>query len=183
MPRWFSFAILAMPSISIHLHVKAVGLEVQLGHGETRRLVDIDPATPFASLGDVVRKHGVGPENDEGASGDESRKSWWLTDFEVLESDSDGDGVSTSASTGQGEGFVSDGYLSSALSSLNLPPAPSVFSRDIAACNIRSWWDVALLEQEAMATTAEPTASRGAGRKAAGVSSPSTAPAPEVWLP
>lgn len=154
-----------------------------MGHGETRRVVDIDPATPFTSLGDVVRKQGVGLENDEDASGDEPRKSWWLTDFEVLESDSDGNAVSTSASTGQGEGFVSEGYLSSALSSLYLPPAPSVFSRDIAACSIRSWWDIALLEQEAMATTAEPTAIRSAGRKAAGVSSPSAAPAPEVWLP
>ncbi|CAN0116189.1 unnamed protein product [Ectocarpus sp. 4 AP-2014] len=148
-----------------------VSMEIRTGSGETRRLDGLDAQTPFSSVGWLVQGGG------------------WLTDFDVLDEGDTGDGEAqsgqisatwdisssgaSSASSYQDEG--SSPY--SATSTNSSSGVAAAVRRDVAACNIRSWWDIAALEQERarqpapLATVAGSASSSGSSSARAGSAS------------
>ncbi|CAM9863069.1 unnamed protein product [Ectocarpus sp. 8 AP-2014] len=113
-----------------------VSMQIRTGSGETRRLDGLDAQTPFSSVGRLVQGGG------------------WLTDFDVLDEGDTGDGEAQSGQIPATWDISSSG-ASSASSYQHEGSAPysatsanTAVRRDVAACNIRSWWDIAALEQE-----------------------------------
>ncbi|CAM9251345.1 unnamed protein product [Ectocarpus sp. 12 AP-2014] len=119
-----------------------VSLEIRTGSGETRRLDGLDAQTPFSSVGRLVQGGG------------------WLTDFDVLDEGDTGDGEAQSGQISATWDISSSGASSassyqhessspySATSANSSSGVATAVRRDVAACNIRSWWDIAALEQE-----------------------------------
>ncbi|CAM9387974.1 unnamed protein product [Ectocarpus fasciculatus] len=145
-----------------------VSMEVRTGSGETRRLEGLDAQTPFSSVGWLVQGGG------------------WLTDFDVLDEGYTGDGEAQTGQISATWDMSSSGANStssyqhegsspySATSANSSSGVAAAVRRDVAACNIRSWWDIAAMEQERarqpapLATVAAPASSSGSSSARAG---------------
>ncbi|CAN0444185.1 unnamed protein product, partial [Laminaria digitata] len=144
---------------------EAVNLEVRTRGGETRRFQGVDAQTPFSSFA------GEEAAGGEGSGGGGRGVGWW-TDFEVL--DEHGDGENESSAWG-----ITEGALSSSSSTINYDEDSSSSSsnygvaaavrRDVAACNVQSWWDIAAVKDEmarAPVPAAAASSSSSSGRTA-----------------
>eukprot|EP00904_Undaria_pinnatifida_P012962 jgi/Undpi1/8797/HiC_scaffold_25.g11259.m1 len=144
-----------------------VSLEVRTREGETRRLQGVNAQTPSSSLGDLVQA------GDRSGTGSGGQNVGWMADFDVLDELDNGEnegGVGGQSSLGWG---TSGGSLSSSSSSSDegsdYSAVAAAVRRDVAACNIRSWWDIAAMEHEvAMTGAPAPAASSSGGTAAAG---------------
>ncbi|CAM9688217.1 unnamed protein product [Scytosiphon promiscuus] len=144
-----------------------VNMEVRTGSGETRRLQGLDARTPFSSVAGLVRGEESGGRGREGRG--------WLTDFEVLDEGDSGDGEG--ATTLQTSSSAWD--TSSSGSSYENSSTTGAVRRDVSACNIRSWWDIAAIEEMARhpapaAAAAGAAASSGTAARVSGSGSSSS---------
>eukprot|EP00752_Nemacystus_decipiens_P006306 g5686.t1 len=150
-----------------------VTMEVRTGSGESRLLKDLSPQTPFSRIAPLVREDGSGGGRGSGGMGAEERRGW-LTDFEILDEGDTGDGEGPGRQASWDTKSSSSSSSSSDSSSYDDDDGGGstygdATRRAVAACNIRSWWDIAAMEDERARQPKAPTVATAA------VASPSAA--------
>ncbi|CAM9480213.1 unnamed protein product [Pylaiella littoralis] len=149
-----------------------VTIEVRTGSGETRRLMGLHARTPFSSVSGLVHEERSGGGGREGTGA----RRGWLTDFDVLDEGDSGDGEGEESRLASSPSSWDTSSSSSSFRDNNGSVINDSVRRDVATCNIRSWWDIAALEEQARrpaATTATAAAAApsSGGAATAGVTS------------